>query len=144
VTLRGTYQELYLETQKLGRRLGDVLHEDESLYQWGEESGLYWYSGKRPPASVLRWPLVSGPQAERLTRQALDALVARPPDLIVVVNRLLERGESHPVYEWIRSGYVPLQPRDARERQFFTFFVAPDGPPELVERVLASHHGEMR
>jgi hypothetical protein len=97
--LRGEYQELYLETQKLGRRLGNALHDDERLYQWGEESGLYWYSGKRPPASVGRWPLVTGPQAERRTQQTLKSLIAQPPELVVVANRILERGENHPVLE---------------------------------------------
>jgi hypothetical protein len=97
--LRGEYQELYLETQKLGRRLGNALHDDERLYQWGEESGLYGYSGKRPPASVGRWPLVTGPQAERRTQQTLKSLIAQPPELVVVANRILERGENHPVLE---------------------------------------------
>jgi hypothetical protein len=134
--LRGTYQELYLETQTLGRRLGDALNDDEILYQWGEESGLYWYSGKRPTASVLRWPLVSGPQAERLTQQTLRSLIAQPPDLIVVVNRILEHNESHPVFEWIRSHYALLQPNRPGERKFFTFFVHAQGSPELVRRVV--------
>jgi hypothetical protein len=134
--LRGTYQELYLETQKLGRRLNDVLQDDEILYQWGEESGLYWYSGKRPRASVLRFPLFSGPQAERLTDQTQQSLMAQPPDLIVAVNRILDNSEGHPVFEWIRSHYVPLQPEEPGERKFFTFFVPADASPELVWRVV--------
>jgi hypothetical protein len=138
--LRGKYQELYLETQKLGRRLGDALHDDERLYQWGEESGLYWYSGKRPPASVVRWPLVTGPQAERLTQQTLKSLIAQPPDLIVVANRILAGGENHPVLEWIRSQYAPLQPQGPGERKFFTFFVPADASPDLVHRVVGVDH----
>jgi hypothetical protein len=135
--LHGTYQELYLDTQRLGRRLGGALHGDETLYQWGEESGLYWYSGKRPPASFLRWSLILGPQAERLTRQTLQSLMARPPDLVIVANRVLEHS-GHPVFEWIRSHYVPLRPIEPGERKFFTFFVPTDVSPALARRVLGA------
>jgi hypothetical protein len=135
--LSGTYhQELYLETQELGRRLGGTLHGDEMLYQWGEESGLYWYSGKRPPATVSRWVLISGPQAGRLTQQTLKSLMARPPDLVVVVaNRVLEHGRSHPVFEWIRLHYHSMRPTRSDERKFFTFFVSKDASADLVRRV---------
>jgi hypothetical protein len=134
--LSGTYhQELYLETQKLGRRLGEALHGDEILYQWGEESGLYWYSGKRPPAIASRWVLISGPQAGRLTRQTLKSLMARPPDLVVVANSVLDHSRGHPVFEWVRSHYDPRRPIRSGERKFFTFFVPKDASADLVRRV---------
>ena len=134
--LAGTYGELYLETQKLGRRLGGALDHDEVLYQWGEESGLYWFSGKSPPASVLRWPLFRGPQAERLTQQTLESLAGRPPDVIVAVNRVLDSSVGHPVFEWILANYGRLEPLAPEERKFFTFFVHSDAPEDLRQRVL--------
>lgn len=134
--LRGTYAELYVETQALGRRLGSALHENEILYQWGEESGLYWYSGKRPPASVLTYPLLSGPQAPRLTRQTEVSLQARPPDLIVVANYISTESMGHPVYQWIMSHYRALPPVISGERQFFTFYVPVDSREEFIRRVL--------
>jgi hypothetical protein len=135
ILLRGTYQELYLETRKLGLRLGDVLERDEILYQWGEESGLYWYSGKRPPASILTWPLFFGPQAERLTQQTRESLMAQPPDLIVAVRYVLGSSKGHPVFEWIQSNYAAVEPEQPGERKFFTFFVPAGASPELVQRL---------
>jgi hypothetical protein len=136
--LRGTYQEVYLETQRLGQRLAHALRSEEQLYQWGEESGLYWYSGKRPPpsASVLRWPLFRGPQARRLEDQTLEALLREPPDLIVAANRILDRSKGQKVFEWIQSRYKPRQPDDAREQAFFTFFVPATASPEQMQRML--------
>jgi hypothetical protein len=134
--LRGRYAELYLETQALGRRLESALYEDEVLYQWGEESGLYWFSGKRPSASVLRFPLLVGPQAPRLTRQTEESLQARPPDLIVVVNYSGIASKKHPVYRWILSEYRGLSPTHPGERKFFTFYVPAVSDEEFVGRVL--------
>ena len=134
----GTYQELYLETQSLGRRLGSALAADEVLYQWGEESGLYWYSGKRPPAAVLTFGLLSGPQAERLTSQTLQSLSAKPPDLIVAVNYILDSGAGHPVFAWIQSNYTAVRPEMPGERRFFTFYLPNGASTEFTLRALGS------
>ena len=133
--LAGTYQDLYLQTQRMARRLAQALRPDETLYQWGEESGLYWYSGRRPPASILTYPMLVGPQADRLTRQSLSSLVARPPDLIVAVNYMLDDGKGHPVFEWMIKHYVPAQPRIEAEQKYFTFFVPRGSGPEFFGRV---------
>jgi hypothetical protein len=134
--LRGKYAEIYLETQALGRRLGNALHENEVLYQWGEESGLYWFSGKRPPASVVTFPLFMGPQAPRLIRQTKTSLQSRPPDLIVVANYSANSSIEHPVYRWILSEYRAVSPALPGEQKFFTFYVPFDANAEFVERVL--------
>jgi len=133
--LAGTYQNIYLQTQRMARRLAQALRPDEILYQWGEESGLYWYSGRRPPASVLTFPMLAGPQADRLTRQSLASIAARPPDLIVAANYMLDNGEGHPVFEWVREHYVPVKPRIETERKYFTLLVPKGSGPEFLTRI---------
>jgi hypothetical protein len=139
--LRGVTAELYLETQKLGRRLGQALSPDEVLYQVGEESGLYWYSGKRPTATWGVVQLVQGPQAPRLLALTLESLPARPPALVVVAKRMLDRARDHPVFAWVAANYRPVEPADPGERKFFTFYVPRDAPPALVARVLGNPSG---
>ena len=134
-TLAGTYQVMYLQTQRMARRLALALRPEETLYQWGEESGLYWYSGRRPPASVLTFVLLGGPQAVRLTRQSLASLAARPPDLVVAANYTLGNGRGHPVFEWVQERYEPVRPRLESERRYFTFFVPRGSGPEFLARI---------
>jgi hypothetical protein len=133
--LEGTYQDRYLQTQRMARRLSAQLRPDEVLYQWGEDSGVYWYSGRRPPASVLTYPLLRGPQAERLSRQSLASLTAHPPALVVASNYMLDDGVGHPVFEWIRAHYVPALPQRDPERRYFTFFVPSGSSADFVARV---------
>jgi hypothetical protein len=122
----------------MAQRLGAALRNDEVLYQWGEESGLYWHSGKRPTAAVLTFPLLSGPQAGRLTNDTLGSLQERPPDLIIAVNYMLDRGTGHPVFEWIRANYTPTEPALRDEREFFTFYLPASAEPDFVRRVLGA------
>jgi hypothetical protein len=133
--LTGTYQGLYLVTKRLGLRLGSALTSDEVLYQWGEESGLYWYSDKRPPASVLTFPLLSGPQAARLTAQTRGALLARPPDLIVVADYMRNASRGHPVFEWVGANYTAVEPQNPAEAQHFTLYIPKGASREFLERV---------
>jgi hypothetical protein len=133
---RDTYAELYVETRALGQRLGGALRDDESVYQWGEETGIYWYSGKRAPASILTYPLLAGPQAPRLQLQSLAALRADPPDLVVAAKYVLESSRGHTVFEWILENYRPLMPDVPGERKFFVFYVPADAEVEFIGRVL--------
>ena len=141
--VEGSYQQLYLETERLGRRLRDALRPDEVLSQWGNETGLYRFADRRPPSATEThsFGLIVGPQATRLSNQALQALRARPPDLIVAVNYLLEGQSTHPVSQWIESSYSRIEPTIPGEARYFTFFVSPTAPPDLRARVVGSPGG---
>jgi hypothetical protein len=136
--LAGTPQEIYMETESLGRRLGKALAPNEEIFQWGEESGLYWYSGKRPAAAVLVYNMYYGPQAGRLTAHALKSLETAPPDVIVVVNDAFDGVYDHPVFAWIDSHYTAVQPAIPGERRFFTFYLLPAATADLRARVLGT------
>ena len=136
VVFRGTYTELYIETRALGRRLGAALADAETVYQWGEETGIYWYSGKRAPASILTYPLFEGPQAPRLREQTGRALRTDPPDLIVAANYAARASMDHPIFQWIAANYRPLAPEIEGEREFFTFYVPLNATDEFVGRAL--------
>ena len=134
--LSGTFGEIHLESQRLGRRLGRAMTAQEVLYQVGEETGLYWFSGKRPTATIGVVQLVQWPQAARLVDLSLQALPADPPALIVVANRLIEGIKGHPVFDWIEANYRPVEPDDPGERKFFTFYVPIAADQEFVRRML--------
>ena len=52
-----------LEDLAQRRRLGEVLEPDETVYQFGLESGIYHFSRRRPPAQIFGWPLVADRRA---------------------------------------------------------------------------------
>jgi hypothetical protein len=131
----GRYQERYLVTERLGRRLASVLHPHEVLYQWGNESGLYWFSERRPPSALLAFFLTFEPQGPRLTTEALQELSTRPPDVIVAANSTLEGAPEHPVTEWILANYFAVEPTMPEERRFFTFFLHTSSSSDLGARL---------
>jgi hypothetical protein len=133
--LTGMNAALALETQRLGRRLGAVLMPDEVLYQVGEETGLYWYSGKRPTVTWGVVQLVQWPQAARLAARTMAELPAHPPTLIVAANRLLPQVQDHPLFGWVKANYRPVEPVDPDERRHFTFYVPNSASPGLVRRL---------
>lgn len=47
------------------------------LFQWGEESGLYFYGAQRPPTLIGATPLFGGPLAEVVPDGSTDTFKRR-------------------------------------------------------------------
>lgn len=121
--LPGTYAEIYLAAQELGRELDSVLLPEESLYQWGSETGLYFFADRRPPAAILAWPLIRGRLATRLTSKALRELQERPPSIVVVADYVAASEPQHPVLEWTYADYRPVPALSETLERHFTLYV---------------------
>jgi 4-amino-4-deoxy-L-arabinose transferase-like glycosyltransferase len=121
--LPGSYAELYLTTQKLGGKLGDLLEPGETLFQWGEESGLYYYSRKRPISTVLCWPSLTKSFGQPFTRKILDDLNAHPPDLFIAARYFIGWDPAHPVLQWMEPRYQRVRVGDERTDHYFELWV---------------------
>jgi hypothetical protein len=121
--LAGTHRELYLVTQELGRELGALLEPDETLFQFGEATGLYFYSQRRPPSKIMCSPLMEGPLAEHFTAQAMADLESRPPDLVVVANRFVRWKPDHPLLQGLEARYRRLDWPSERVAEYFFLMV---------------------
>ena len=107
------YGAVVVETARTARVIDGLLLPGETFYHWGSESGLYLYTGRKPPTGVLFIePLLEGPCARTLTRRVLADLDREAPELVVVRP---QPGASslpaHPVVRWILGRYRPLPER---------------------------------
>jgi len=107
------YGAEFLVTQKLGEDLRSLLKPEESFYEWGMQTGLYYWSGHLPPTGAFyNYFLMTGPLAERLSRRVLTELDRDPPDLFIAIHWMwpgAQRYETHPVYQWARQHYRPFE-----------------------------------
>lgn len=95
----------FIETREAAGRIKALLRPGETFFNWGDESGLYFYSGQDPVVSL--WG-ATGLDVTDPRRQArvLGELKAHPPDLLVVSNGYLKEIRSEgPVAVWLRGHY---------------------------------------
>ncbi len=118
--LQGKYAELYLVTQKLGRKLSLMLKPDETFFQWGNESGLYFFSQHRPPGSTINgWSLFSQTFGKQFSERALNELEMAPPDYVIIARYFLEIMPNHPVQQMINKNYCPAEGLSEQEDKYF-------------------------
>ena len=109
----GTYGNIFIDSKRAGERIGELLEPGETIWEWGKETGLYFYSKRRPAAGVtFLEPLWGGPQVAELERKVLAQLESQPPELFVV-HPLYAAPADHPIIEWFSSRYDPLPSDDA-------------------------------
>lgn len=113
------YGALVADTERTARVIEGLLRPGETFYHWGSESGLYFYTGRRPPTGVLFIePLLEGPCAPALSRRVLADLAREAPELVVARPQPGAASlPAHPVVRWVLSQYRPLPDR-LQPRQF--------------------------
>lgn len=121
------YADRYLAAQELGRRLGSELRPEETFFQFGYETGLYFYS-RRPTSVVLGWTLWREPFAKPLTARTLADLERAPPDVVIVDRSLRERHADHAVLRWIDENYPLRGELSERPARYFSLLLRPDSP----------------
>jgi len=116
----------FIVTQRVAARILQELRPGEQFYNWGWETGLYFYTQTRPPAGVLfSNVLQGGPLAESLTRRTLNQLHDHPPKLVVFA-KWIDTGSlwQHPISRWILENYRTI-PTD-KQQEPFLFMVRQD------------------
>jgi hypothetical protein len=98
------YGNLFVDTQRVGRMINDVLKEDETFYNWGLDSGLHFYSEKPIPSGAGMWPLVvmGGPLAKEYMPRIQADLIRNNPELLIVADYL---PKQHPLFQWLLTRY---------------------------------------
>ncbi len=129
------YGAEYSVTQKVGRDLQELLLPSESFYEWGLQSGLYYWSGHRPPTGAFYgYFLMTGPLAQQLSERVLGELKQNPPELFMAIHWVWPGAslyEFHPVYQWATRHYRPFEWE--HHRGSFLFFARRGG--ELEARI---------
>jgi len=102
---RQKYGEIFIDSDRLGRILDRHLAAEDTFYEVGAETGLYFSSRRSPPSGVLYdYPLLTdSPLRDTMVQRVLSDLERTRPALIVV-----RRGRRTPesIGKWIASHYV--------------------------------------
>ena len=74
------YGDVFIRTEAVAKEIDELLLPNETFYQWGSDSGLYFYSRRSPPSGFfIRFPLLAGPLVDSMTARVLRDLNATPP-----------------------------------------------------------------
>jgi hypothetical protein len=103
---RRKYGPVFVESKALGEKLARELPEAYRFYDWGAETGLYFYSRRAPPIGMLSVaPLyVPGAGAGLLPRVRDSLLHARPE--IVVLG--VDWSPPEEIRAWIDANYTRI------------------------------------
>jgi 4-amino-4-deoxy-L-arabinose transferase-like glycosyltransferase len=134
------YGEVFVETEQLADKIDKLLARDETFYEWGSETGLYFTSGRRPVSGItFAFPMLGGPLKEKLSLRLVEDLKKAQPDLIVAdVPTITLTGREHPVLVWFRGNYKAF----ARTDNFL--LLARNGSRLADEAVAMRQNGELR
>jgi hypothetical protein len=116
---KSTYAEQYLVTQNLGRKLAAKLKPDDKIFHWGAESGLYFFSQKRPHGPILGWSLWSRTFGELFTSETLNKFKETPPDIVILSRYIIDSQSDHPLLRWLHNNYCSQSGLNGEEEKFF-------------------------
>jgi len=132
--------EYFLASAPLAREIDGLLAADETFYEWGAETGLYFASGRRPPTGLTSmYPLLAGPLTRTLAARVVADLERARPELVVVARAAFPPAAqvgANPVTAWIAANYRPFP--GTAERGPFALLVRTGGA--LAARLAAPAH----
>jgi hypothetical protein len=111
---RKKYGELFVDSKKVGKEISQILRPGETFYVWGAESGLYFYSRRRPPTGVIFcWHLYDFPYAPWLSNRVVRDLEKSQPELFIIGGWSMLRSthflfRPNPVLRWFSTRYRPF------------------------------------
>jgi TPR repeat/Tetratricopeptide repeat len=99
---------IYIDAERSGHAVNQMLTVDEPFFVWGTEPGVYYYSDRRP-ASGIFWcdRLLVGPLKEQATQKLItDLAKTRPPLILCEDFESLTPPPDHPFYKWVMENYT--------------------------------------
>jgi 4-amino-4-deoxy-L-arabinose transferase-like glycosyltransferase len=101
------YGSVFIESDAVAGKLASMLRPNETFYEWGNETGLYYNTKQDPPSGVAFVdPLLVGPlQSELWERVASDLQRTRPDVVVLESSTVIRTPASHPILRWIRANY---------------------------------------
>lgn len=105
----------FVADRQLGKRIKDWTLPGETIYQWGHEAPIYFYSERRAASGFLSMSHVFiGRQAPRFRDRLLKDLKAEQPELFVVTQEGGPALRFDPELKtWLQSAYTPFPYQDS-------------------------------
>jgi len=101
------YGPIFVEAEKVAHRVDGFLERDETFYEWGSETGLYFEIKRDPPSGVFfADPLLTGPLRGELWQRVVEDFERRKPDIIVLERSAIKRTpQMHPMLDLVKHDY---------------------------------------
>ncbi len=117
------YGDFFVYEEPVSKIINKLLLPGETYYEWSAVPMFYHSSGRRlPVGNILGETLFDTPLAPEFTKEVLEDLSLRKPELIIVDSSNLpwDLGNvvKHPVTKFIVSHYVPLGTFGSNRRRF--------------------------
>lgn len=129
------FGSFYQEVRASSTKINALLPPGETLYEYGQESGFYFYTRRKPPSGVINnFTLVDGPYQRQYTRQVIQQLDRTAPEVLI-----LPKGAARgPVTDWAAVRYGP-----AFQTEHFTVLAKGGGKVETrLARPLQDFHAK--
>jgi hypothetical protein len=128
---RRKYGEIFVDSRNMGREIGLLLQPDETFFEWGNETGLYFDSRRRPASGVMiLYALSNKETADRVTERLVADLEREQPELLVVHKpEFLLNLKDHPALEWFGTRFEKFPGGNDRGR--FALFIRRGGALEM-------------
>jgi hypothetical protein len=110
------YGDQFITSERLGKELNQLLKPEETFYEFGNESSLYFYGKRRPVTGfVFAYPLLQKPFAAKFSQRVVAELTKAPPDLFIINQPIaMDAGKCHPVIQWFSTRYLPFPKNPVR------------------------------
>lgn len=107
---RRKYGERFTWLPDVGNQINHLLLPQETFYNWGSDSGLYFVTKRDPPSGVLPYGgLVQGPLVDSLSRRVIQDLDRTRPELLVVSKYMIPRDRPFiPLVPWLLDHYKAM------------------------------------
>lgn len=105
------YGDIFVKTERLAHAIDKMLPPGATFYEWGNETGFYFTSGRRPPSGLTfaYCPTLAGPFAAKLSQRLISDLQGTKPELVVVeAETLAHTPLGHPIRGWLQENYQPF------------------------------------
>jgi 4-amino-4-deoxy-L-arabinose transferase-like glycosyltransferase len=81
----GDYGNFFIIAKELSYEIDKLLQADETFYEWGYQTGLYYYNKRHPPTGVFpHYALSGGPLAQKLSQRVIADLEHHQPELFIL------------------------------------------------------------
>ena len=103
------YGPIFVKSKQVGEEIARLLRPGETFYEWGAESGLYFYSRYSPPSGVIfYWHLVGWPFGSHLSNRVIKDLEKTQPELFIIQDLNWKTIYPNSVLDWFRNQYRPF------------------------------------
>ncbi len=101
------YGNVFIDSRELAGKIETLLKPGETFYEWGNETGLYFWTQRRPPSGVFyAYPLASGPLKESLTKRVPAQLEESRPELFIFNSDFYGPTADNPILlDWFKQRY---------------------------------------